>query len=195
MFLATPYPWLKLFPFPAQVILADNLKLAEKRQMEESQAIRSLDLEGECDCIDFRKWNLPYQHMLELWIFTGTQLEPNWEKYASMFDDQTFDVYEGRKVDIAMIEAGQDSQGEHHLNRVLARSKIDVDETANRIKDRRFALEDQMRQAGILAENVERMMREFNRAYAVAVRHFECISLEALSKLCEASGNDGEVDK
>jgi hypothetical protein len=66
--------------------------------------------------------------MLELWIFTGTQLEPNWEKYSSMFDDQMFDVYEGRKVDIAIIEAGQDSQGEHYLNRVLARSKVDVDE-------------------------------------------------------------------
>jgi hypothetical protein len=29
-----------------------------------------------------------------------------------MFDDQMFDVYGGRKVDIAIIEAGQDSQGE-----------------------------------------------------------------------------------
>jgi hypothetical protein len=42
--------------------------------------------------------------MLELWIFTGSQLEPNWEKYSSMFDDQMFDVYEGKKVDIAIIE-------------------------------------------------------------------------------------------
>jgi hypothetical protein len=160
--------------------------------MEESQPIGSLDLQGECDCTDFRKWNLPCQHMLELWVFAGTQLEPNWEKYASMFDDQMFDVYEGRKVDIAMIEAGQDSQGEHRLNRVLARSKIDVDERANRIKDRRFALEDQMRQAGVPVENVERMMRAFNRAYAVAVHRLECIDQEALSILCEAS--DCEVE-
>ena len=181
--LATPYPWLKLFPFPAQVILADNLKLAEQRQMEESKPIRSPDLQGECDCVEFRKWNLPCEHMLELWIFTGSQLEPNWEKYSSMFDDQMFDVYEGKKVDIAIIEAGHDSQGEHYLNRVLARSKVDVDETANRIKDRRFALEDQMRQAGIPAENVERMMGAFNRAYAVAVRHLESIDQEALLML------------
>ena len=159
--LATPYPWRKLFPFP---ILADNLKLAEKRQMEESQPIRSLN-----DCVEFRRWNLPCQHMLELWIFTGTPLEPNWEKYSSMFDDQMFDVYEGRNVGIAMIEAGQDEQGEHYMNRVLARSKMDVNETANRIKDRRFALEDQMRQAGIPVANVERMMNAFKRAYAVAV--------------------------
>ena len=48
--------------------------------------------------------------MPELWIFTGTPPEPNWEKYSSMFDDQMFDVYEGRSVGIAMIEAGQDEQ-------------------------------------------------------------------------------------
>jgi hypothetical protein len=60
------YPWLKLFPFPAQVILADNLKAAELRQMEESRPIKSLNNASECDCKDFRRWNLPCQHMLEL---------------------------------------------------------------------------------------------------------------------------------
>ncbi len=90
-----------------------------------------------------------------------------------------FDVYKGRKVDIALVEVGQDSQGEHVLNRILARSKFDLDETANRIKDRRFALEDKMRQSGISIQNIERMMRAFNRAYASAVRHLEGMSLEA----------------
>ena len=52
------YPWLKLFPFPAQVILADNLKAAELRQMEESRPIKSLNNTSECDCKDFRRWNL-----------------------------------------------------------------------------------------------------------------------------------------
>ena len=68
--LAFHHPWLKLFLFPARVILADNLKAAESRQMEESQ-IKSLNNAGECDCKDFRRWNLPCQHMLELWIFVG----------------------------------------------------------------------------------------------------------------------------
>jgi hypothetical protein len=64
------------------------------------------------------------------------------------------------------------------LNRVLAHSKFDLDKTANRIKDRRFALEDKMRQAGILVDSVERMMRAFNRAYARAVRQLEEKSVE-----------------
>jgi hypothetical protein len=66
------------------------------------------------------------------------------------------------------------------MNKVLERSKFDLDKTANRIKDRRFALEDKIRQAGIPIENIERIMRGFNRAYAEAVRHLESISLEAL---------------
>jgi len=77
-----------------------------------------------------------------------------------------------------MVEAGIDSQGDHVLNRVLAYSKFDLDETANRIKDRRFALEDKMRQAGILVDSVKRMMRAFNRAYARVVRQLEEKSVE-----------------
>jgi hypothetical protein len=83
--------------------------------------------------------------MLELWIFISIDVEPNWERYASIFDDSMFDVYKGQKVEIAMVKARIDSQGDHVLNRVLAHSKFDLDETANRIKDRRFALEDKMR--------------------------------------------------
>jgi hypothetical protein len=77
------------------------------------QPIVSLDEQDECDCVAFRKWNLPCQHMLELWIFVGTDLEPNWERYSSTFDDAMFDIYEAQKVVIQQIEAGQDSQGDH----------------------------------------------------------------------------------
>jgi hypothetical protein len=62
------------------------------------QPIVSLDEQDECDCVAFRKWNLPCQHMLELWIFVGTDLEPNWERYSSTFDDAMFNIYEAQKV-------------------------------------------------------------------------------------------------
>jgi len=103
-------PLAQAIPIPCagEVILADNLKAAELRQIEESQPIKSLNNASECDCKDFRRWNLPCQHMLELWIFAGSPVEPNWEKYAAMFDGQLFDVYENEKVDIALIETGQD---------------------------------------------------------------------------------------
>jgi len=86
--LCAEYDWLKLFLLPTQVILADNFKLAESRQIEESQPIRApFRPEDECDCVDFRKWNLLCQYMFELWIFIGNDIELNWDKYTSMFDE------------------------------------------------------------------------------------------------------------
>jgi len=116
-------PWLKEFPLPAQVILADSYRLAENRQFNEySQEIHPLDDNGKCNCKHFRKWNLPCEHMLETFIFQGSTLEPDWSQYAAMFQGtERYDVYEGHKLQINLIEAGEDSQGDHQLNRVLAR--------------------------------------------------------------------------
>ena len=105
-----------------------------------------------------------------------------------IFDGQLFDVYENKKVDIALIEAGQDSQGEHVLNRMLTRSKFDLEETSNRIKDRRFYLEDRIRQSGMPSANADRIMRAFNRAYAVAIEHLQTMSINALLEF--ADGDD-----
>ena len=107
-----------------------------------------------------------------------------------MFDDQLFDVYENKKVDIALIEAGEDSQGEHALNRMLARSKFDLEETSNRIKDRRFYLEDRIRQSGMPSANADRIMRAFNRAYAVAIEYLQTMSINALLEFA----NDDDLD-
>ena len=51
--------------------------------MEERQSIKGLD--DDCDCKDFCR------SMARI---------VNWEKHVAMFDDQFFDVYENKKVDI-----------------------------------------------------------------------------------------------
>jgi len=56
-----------------------------------------------------------------------------------MFGSQLFDVYDNAKVDIALIEAGEDSQ-EHALNRIKGRSKFDLDDTTRRINQRPMVL-------------------------------------------------------
>lgn len=58
---------------------------------------------------------------------------------AVMFGSQLFDVYDNAKVDIALIEAGEDSQ-EHALNRIKGRSKFDLDDTTRRINQRPMVL-------------------------------------------------------
>ena len=77
---------------------------------------------------------------------------------------------------------------------MLAYSKFDLDETVNRIKDRRFALEDKIRQTEIPIKNVEWMMRGFNRAYAEAVRHLEEISIDDQIKQLSIVLDEGAED-
>jgi hypothetical protein len=62
----------------------------------------------------------------------------------------------------------------------MARSKFDLDETANKIKDRRFFLDDRIRQSGMPVENAERVMRAYNRSFIVAIRQLQSLSLDAL---------------
>lgn len=86
--------------------------------------------------------------MMELWLFSAQvnqqlddAMEPNWEKYAAMFGDQQFEVYENKRVDQALVVAGQDERGVHVLNRTLARSRVDMEEIITNVRDRRFEFE------------------------------------------------------
>ena len=48
------------------------------------------------------------------------------------------------------------------MEKILASSKLDMEETANRIKDRRYNIEDQIRLSGMTLENAERVMRAYH---------------------------------
>jgi hypothetical protein len=62
--LYTKFVWLKLFHFAAQVIIADNFKRVEALKIKQSQDIKELDGQGECNCAVFKKWFFPCEHML-----------------------------------------------------------------------------------------------------------------------------------
>lgn len=181
--LCAQFNWLKLFPYPAQVVLSNNFSAAENRQLEQSQQIQPLDLQGECDCQTFQKWFLPCEHMLEQYIFGGSQVEPNWKRYASLFqDNQRLDVYEGRQLDIALVEAGQDSQGTKNIEFLMAKSKLDSDERINRIKDHRYTLEDQLRASDLPIDRIDRVLKAYERSAAIAIQKVLDITLEQLQQ-------------
>ncbi|KAN0073452.1 hypothetical protein V8E54_008672 [Elaphomyces granulatus] len=133
---------------------------------------------NECDCKEFRKWLLPCEHMLEAFLYRDA-VEPDWDKYLSLFLDQKFDVYEGKRTEAAM-DAGADSQGDRNMEKMLASSKLDTEETANRIKDRRYTIEDQIRLSGMTLENAERVMRAYNRSLAMAAEKLAGMSIDEL---------------
>jgi len=93
--------------------------------------------------------------------------------------DQKFDVYEGKRTEMAM-DAGADSQGDQSMEKMLASSKLDMEETANRIKDRRYTIEDQIRLSGMTLENAERVMRAYNRSLAMAAERLAGMSIDEL---------------
>jgi len=180
----TEFPWMKQFPFPAQVILNDHLVAAQNRQVEESQITKELTESNECDCKEFWKCLLPCEHMLEAFLY-GDAVEPDWDKYSSLFLDQKFDVYEGKRTEVA-VDAGADSEGDRSMEKISASSKLDMEETANRIKDRRYAIEDQIRLSGMTLENAERVMRAYNQSLAMAAEKLAGMSINELLQL-EAS--------
>jgi hypothetical protein len=116
--------------------------------------------------------------MLEAFLY-GDAVEPDWDKYSSLFLDQKFDAYEGKRTEVDM-DAGADSQGDRSMEKILASSKLDMEETANRIKDRRYNIEDQIRLSGMTPENAERVMRAYNRSLAMAAEKLAGMSINEL---------------
>jgi hypothetical protein len=121
---------------------------------------------------------LPCEHMLQTFLY-GDAVEPDWDKYSSLFLDQKFDVYEGKRTEVAM-NTKVDSQGDRSMEKILASSKLDMEETANRIKDRRYSIEDQIRLSGMTPENAERVMRAYNQSLAMAAEKLARMSIDEL---------------
>jgi len=95
----TEFPWLKQFPFPAQVILYNHLVAAQNRQVEEPQTIKELTESNHAIAKSFGSWLIPCEHMLEAFLY-GDAVEPDWDKYSGLFLDQKFDVYEGKRTEM-----------------------------------------------------------------------------------------------
>ncbi|KAN0070777.1 hypothetical protein V8E54_010942 [Elaphomyces granulatus] len=89
----------------ARVIDARYKKGLSQWNTKELSTIKEPTESNECDCKEF-----PCEHMLEAFLY-GDAVEPDWDKYSSLFLDQKFDVYEGKRTEMAM-DAGADSQGD-----------------------------------------------------------------------------------
>ena len=55
---------------------------------------------------------LPSEHMLEGFLY-GDAVEPDWDKYSSLFLDQKFDVYEGKRTEMVMDTGGFTGRSEY----------------------------------------------------------------------------------
>jgi hypothetical protein len=92
------FPGLRKFPFPVQKLCLGQLKIAQER-MGDGDNCNTLTDEVSCTCLFFRKYSLPcaclwHQELTFGAVFT----EHTWERWAFMFEDCGFEIYESMGV-------------------------------------------------------------------------------------------------
>lgn len=84
-------------PYPIQKLFLGEQERALDLITQGAQPTRSLANDLTCDCPFFQKWQLP---CADMWIqeeFLGGVLDQDhvWDKYAFMFSENGFEIYEG----------------------------------------------------------------------------------------------------
>lgn len=67
----------------------------------------------------------------------------------------------------------------------MARTKLDLEETTNKVKDYKFSIKDKVLRFGMLIDRAKRVMRAYNRAYAIAAQQLAALSIEQLEDMAE----------
>ena len=85
----------------------DEIKAAEK--LAELGKEPSFSDVGTCSCRFARSYWLPCRHIIVAYEWLALIEEPNWEEYASQFDESGFEIYTTR----ALVETQEDESREN----------------------------------------------------------------------------------
>ena len=92
------HPWLSKLPYPAQVLVADEIKYAEEEQGDDFDRV-SHDSPAQCTCRFFVKYSLPCRHIWGHHLAFGQLRPEDFDSFAALFEDCGFEVYEGKIKD------------------------------------------------------------------------------------------------
>ena len=106
----------------------DHLVAAQNRQVEEPQTMKELTESNECDC---RKWLLPVSICWKD-FFTGTPLSQTGINIQACFWIRNSTCMRARGQRWSWTQGG--SQEDRSMEKMLASSKLDMEETANKIR-------------------------------------------------------------
>ena len=89
-------PYLRKFPYPVQMLIVDQWKLAARSLADGDEPAGELPDELICpvDCLFWRQYQLPCRHLWHYNIVFDAFQEVNWTVWAEMFEDSGFEVYE-----------------------------------------------------------------------------------------------------
>ncbi len=89
------WPGTRKLPYPVQLLVFRE-KAAGQRLLDDGVDLRPLEDDFSCDCLFFRQYNLPCQHVWQQEkLLGGVLTEDVWDRYAFMFEDCGFEIYEG----------------------------------------------------------------------------------------------------
>ncbi len=94
--LCQDYPQLAFFSYPVQALLVEQYKIARKEivEGEEPQEKVSNDLVCPVDCLFYRQYQLPCKHLWHYCITTLPFSSTDWTRWAALFEDAGFEIYE-----------------------------------------------------------------------------------------------------
>lgn len=89
-------PHLRKFPYPVQILIVDQWKLAAKSLADGDEPAGELPDELTCpvDYLFWRQYQLPCRHLWHYNIIFDAFQEVNWTVWVKMFEDSGFEVYE-----------------------------------------------------------------------------------------------------
>lgn len=102
------FPHLQKLPTPVQNLLADQIKLANAA-MNSLDAPKELNDVAECDCEFYRKYQLPCSHIFVQHQLFGTLKEEDFERWALMWEESGFELYEGTTSEVSSINSTKSS--------------------------------------------------------------------------------------
>lgn len=85
-----------MFPYPVQSLLVEQYKIAWKEIVEGEKPQENIgnDLVCPMNRLFYRQYQLPCKHLLHHYITTLSFSTTDWARWAALFDDGGFEIYE-----------------------------------------------------------------------------------------------------
>ena len=108
--LVLKHPWIESLPYPVQLLIIQELKIAEQ-QVEECNDSDGRELLDEvcCTCLFYHQYQLPCCHIQSNDKVFGCLCNEDFERYKCMWEDYSFETYYGNNKKYIARDIDDDS--------------------------------------------------------------------------------------
>ncbi|KAI9854655.1 MAG: hypothetical protein M1824_000241 [Vezdaea acicularis] len=91
------WPALRQLLYPVQLLMVQQLRLA--KESTDTDDMKPFGEEVTCDCLFWRQYQLPCQHIWQQELLYGVLKDSDWKLFTFMFEDSGMEVYESMTKD------------------------------------------------------------------------------------------------